>query len=145
MAQVLILKTVDNGENTTIDSSGLLILTNVSASDGGRYICVAINVIGMDTVETYIFISLYFVSQPTNEIAANGSSVNFSCVAEAFPAPSYEWQRADGASIRESININSDVLVFDTVMFGDEGDYYCVASSLGSSNQSESATLTSNV
>ena len=120
----------------------MLTLNNVDASTGGLYTCVVTNAAGNDSASTYIFIAPYFTSQPKNEKVTNGSSVTLQCVAEAFPSPSYLWARTDGMPIRGTLLTTTDSFNFDPVMFGDEGDYFCNATSRNEVARSQDATLT---
>ena len=102
-----------------------LTLANVNASTGGMYTCVVTNAAGSDSDSTFLFIAPYFITEPVDEETTNGSSVTFQCVAEAFPSPSYQWARTDGQPVREELIMNASSLMFNPVLFGDEGDYYC--------------------
>ena len=65
------------------------------------------------------------------------------CEAEAFPEPTYEWFLS-GGSFGGNILPNQEgtLLVFSPVLFGDQGDYYCTATSSNITVQSENATVT---
>ena len=118
-----------------------LTLANVNASTGGMYTCVVTNAAGNDSDSTFLFIAPYFITEPVDEETTNGSSVTLQCVAEAFPSPDYLWARTDGLPIRQELMINSDSLSFDPVIFGDEGDYYCNATSREEVAHSRDATI----
>ena len=118
-----------------------LTLANVNASTGGMYTCVVTNAAGNDSDSTFLFIAPYFITEPVDEETTNGSSVTLQCVAEAFPSPDYLWARTDGLPIRQELMINSDSLSFDPVIFGDEGDYYCNATSREAVAHSRDATI----
>ena len=119
-----------------------LTLNNVDASTGGMYTCVVTNAAGNDSDSTFLFIAPYFITEPVNEETDNGSSVTLQCVAEAFPSPSYQWARTDGAPIRGEIATDESKLIFSPALFGDEGDYYCNASSRDEVERSMDATIT---
>ena len=122
----------------------MLTLSIVNASIGGEYSCVVTNRAGNDMASTFVFVSPYFVAQPVNTEGSNGSAINLTCRAEAFPEPEYQWGRVDGAEIRNQImGINSTVLHFDPLLFGDEGGYNCTAVSGIASVQSQLAIITS--
>ena len=113
----------------------------MNASTGGMYTCVVTNAAGNDSDSTFLFADPYFITEPSDELAANGSTVILQCVAEAFPSPTYQWARADGAPIRDELRTNMSNLIFSPVLFGEEGDYYCNISSLGTVYQSRTATV----
>ena len=122
----------------------MLTLSIVTASIGGEYSCVVTNRAGNDMASTFVFVSPYFVDQPVNTEGSNGSAINLTCRAEAFPEPKYQWGRVDGAAIRDQVvGTNSTTLIFTPFMFGNEGEYYCNVTSSGRTIQSESITLTS--
>ena len=131
-----------NGSDIENETSQTLQLSNVNASTGGMYTCVVSNAAGSDSASTFLYVSPYFVIQPIHRQAESGSTVSLSCEAEAFPAPEYQWWHVNGEPIRCEIISDSQVLVFDPVEFGDEGDYYCNASSIGMTTQSTVVTLT---
>ena len=85
---------------------------------------------------------LIFVIEPVDEETANGSSVTLQCVAEAFPSPEYQWARTDGVSIREILVTGEGSFVLSPVIYGDEGYYYCNASSRDEVAHSQDVTLT---
>jgi len=64
------------------------------------------------------------------------------CEAEAFPEPQYQWMRVGGMFSENVAGVDSSLLVFNPVIFGDEGDYYCSATSNRVTVTSDNATLT---
>ena len=134
------------GSSLSGQTSSNLTLLSVSATDGGAYTCVVSNLAGDNNATTTVFISPYFTSQPQAVGGANGSMVTLTCEAEAFPAPTYQWSRVDGGTIRPDVTgQDSTMLMFNPLMFGDEGDYICTATSDGNPIQAQTATLTSNI
>ena len=125
------------------DSASILTLSNVTASIGGEYSCVVTNRAGNDTASTFVFVSPFFVAQPVNTEGSNGSAINLTCQADAFPEPEYQWRRVDGKKISDKLmGVNSMSLMFDLLLFGDEGEYYCTATSRNISIGSNIATIT---
>ena len=115
----------------------------MSASDGGEYTCVVTNLAGNDSASTNVFVAPYFTAVPADIETSDGDMGTLTCVAEAFPSPDYIWGRVDGGTIRDQVTgRNTSMLMFNPVMFGDEGDYYCNATSNGVTSQSPSATVT---
>lgn len=131
-----------NGSNITGATLPVLMLADVRVSDGGEYTCVVSNAAGSDEASTSLYVSLTFITEPLDTLTSYGSTATLECEAEAFPSPEYQWWRVDGELIRNAIMTDSNVLVIGSVRFGDEGDYYCNASSLEFSIQSQFATLT---
>ncbi len=122
------------------ENSSTLMLSNVDASDGGDYTCVVFNSAGNTSATTSVFILPYFTVQPDDAGITNGSSISLTCQAEAFPSPSYEWIQV-GGSIRSGLSVGSEVLVFDPLLFGDEGDYVCNVTSAETVISSNTVTL----
>ena len=118
-------------------------LTNVNATDGGLYTCVVTNAAGNDSSDITLNISPYFIVQPNDTLTNNGDSLTLTCEAEGFPDPVYQWFRNDNEMVRSNLTgVNSSMLLFGPVLFGDEGDYYCTATSNDISINSTIATLT---
>ena len=59
----------------------------------------------------------------------NGTNTGFSCDAESFPDPMYEWIHPNGLIVRKDvIEMNRQNLFgFNPTLFGDEGTYICRA------------------
>ena len=115
----------------------------MQAVNGSIYTCVVSNAAGSDSSSTFVYISPHFVTQPMSMSVDNGTSIGLLCEVEAFPNPSIQWWRVDGEPIRDGIVTDTQILFIDPVLFGDEGEYYCNASSLDTIIRSESATITS--
>lgn len=133
-----------NGGDLPGEVSRMLIISDVTLADGGQYSCTVSNVAGNDTASTFLYISPYFTRQPTDRNAQNNEAgVTLQCIGQAFPSPQYQWRRVDGKPIREVIVSSNSTLLFDPVLFGDEGGYYCELSSLQTTISSQNVTLTS--
>ena len=133
-----------NNSNITGETSQVLTLPHLEASDGGIYTCIVSNLAGSDNASTFVYVSPYIITQPLDMSATYGSSVMLLCEADGFPSPEVKWGRTDQDSIRDNINISSSTLFISFVLFGDEGEYYCEVSSLNITLRS-AATLTGNV
>ena len=125
--------------NETLSNSSVLTLDSVV---GGEYTCTVTNLAGSGNATTNVFVNLEFTQQPNDTLATNSSMIMLTCEAEGFPDPVYQWFRNDSQMIRSDVEDNSSMLLFDSVLFGDEGDYYCTATSNGISVNSTTATLT---
>ena len=134
-----------NSTNISGETSTTLVLSNVNASSGGKYSCVAFNRAGNGSASAFVFISPYFSTQPEDGRGSNGFNVILVCVAEAFPAPQYKWERVEGQAIRDTVlGVNSTTLSFNPLIFGDEGNYLCNAISREVTIQSNLVTLRGN-
>ncbi len=100
----------------------------MDASDGGEYTCVVFGSGSNVSESVSVFISPYFLVEPQDIIGSTGSSMELLCAAEAFPSPS-QWVKQD-ESIRESLTMSSSGnLLFNPLLFGDEGRYFYNVSS----------------
>lgn len=133
-----------NGINLVNETSVNLQITTLAASDGGEYTCVANITDRIANNSVTIYIQPEFTMQPSDVRVSNGSTATMTCEASAYPSPAYVWEKADRQPIRSGVMTNSSTLVLDYVLFGDEGYYYCNATSGGITVQSETATVTGN-
>ena len=129
-----------DGSDLEGENSSTLMLRDVNASTGGVYTCVASNSAGNNSADVSVFITPYFITEPQDVGGLNGTMVSLTCLAEAFPSPSYQWFREGGRSLRDSLNASSDILSF-ALIFEDEGRYFCNVSSQDIVLQSRLATL----
>ena len=129
-----------DGSDLEGETSSTLMLRDVNASTGGAYTCVASNSAGNDSADVSVFIAPYFIMEPQDVGGLNGDTVSLTCLAEAFPSPSYQWFREE-RSLREDLNASLEMLSFDPLVFGDEGEFFCNVSSQDRLVQSLSATL----
>ncbi len=120
-----------------------LTLTTVDAPQGGEYTCVASNGAGNGNESTTVFVSPRITRSPFSMNTTNGSMVMLMCEAEALPEPQYEWFFS-GGTIGDNVlpTMGGNYLTFNPVLFGDEGDYYCRATSNNFTVHSENATIT---
>lgn len=114
-----------NGTNINGESNSTLNLLNISASSGGEYTCVVSNNAGNNSRSTNVFVSPYFTTTPETIFGISGSLQSLVCIAEAFPSPAYQWIKMEN-SIRGNLSgLDAQALMFDPLLFGDEGSYYC--------------------
>lgn len=130
------------GVTISEQNSSVLYLSNVNASHGGSYTCMAFNSAGSFSDLTEIYISPYFIISPQSLDVSNGTVQSLMCEAEAFPTPEYQWVKSDGSIRSGVLGVNSTSLQFSPVVFGDAGSYYCNASSLGIDIQSGTIIVT---
>ena len=130
-----------NGEELENEITMILTLPNVTAKDGGAYTCNVTNSAGYETYTTYVFISPLITLNPVHFNATNETNeVNFTCDATGFPEPSFEWIKEGDPDFALS---SSSTLTIAPVMFGDEGFYFCRATSNDLVVESARATLSS--
>ena len=125
-------------------SSAILKLVDISVmEDGGIYTCVASNAVGSGSDDVSLNISPVFEMDPMDVETSNGSEVSFTCTALAFPEPTYTWSRVDSELPDSAVGANTSTLTLHPAVFGDQGVYYCNATSSEVSKMSDTATLTS--
>ena len=133
-----------NGTPLPGQTFNTLTVTNVGASEGGVYTCTATNTDGItNSSAVTVHIRPQFTSSSQSFQASNGSIGTLSCAATGFPTPTYQWWRVDRQPIRSALMTTSSMLVFNPVLYGDEGSYYCNATSGPNTVQSQTFTLTS--
>ena len=131
-----------NGTDLDNETAQTLTVSQISAADGGEYTCVVSNAAGNDSASTLLNVSPEIVLNPTDVLARNGTVHTLLCEARAFPEPQYEWVHVTETASGSVVGANSSMLVFDPVMLGDEGSYYCMATSNRVAVISDNAILT---
>ena len=114
-----------NGADLPGENQTTLQLTLVSAADGGEYTCVVSNTTSSDNTTVTLYIRPYIIVNPQQQLLAEvGSSVTFTCQAEAFPSPSYRWEKVDDPGFESS----EQNLIVGFISYSDAGCVYrCVA------------------
>ena len=135
-----------NGANLDNETMQTLAITQISVNDGDQYTCIVSNAAGNDSASTSLFVYPEITLNPVDVLnATNGTMRMLACDADAFPEPEYQWVRV-GGNFSDNVNgINSDMLVFAPVLFGDEGEYFCTATANGRTVQSNTSTLTGTI
>ena len=77
-------------------------ITVTSAADGGSYTCKAENEGGSANSSLVVYIAPYFINEPLDVFATNGSFQSVTCWAGAFPSPDYLWVATEIAMVTES-------------------------------------------
>ena len=128
---------IDGSENT-------LTLINITVfNDSGVYTCVASNAAGTGSASVSLNISPVFDLHPTSITTSNGTVQTFMCNAMAFPEPTYVWVRVGDDLPEMALGSNTSMLTLSPAVFGDQGEYFCNATSNGVTVSSNTATLTS--
>ena len=124
-------------------SENNLTLTSITIDDGAVYTCEASNAAGTGSASVSLNISPVIVLHPVNIGVSNGTNASFMCEATAFPEPTYVWSRVGGELPESALGVNSSTLTLSPAVFGDQGEYYCNATSNDITVSSNTATLTS--
>ena len=111
---------------TIIGRDSVLYLPAIDVSYGGEYSCTVSNAAGTDTVSTTLYVAPYIVTPLEEQIPTrNGSIVNIHCDTAGFPTPNVNW-----LDMFEFEVSNTSQLQFSPIMFGNEGVYCCLASTV---------------
>ena len=106
-------------------------LANVDLqTHAGEYICGVVNDAGIGFNYTYIYFAPKMISNPEDSFAEVGSNAEFSCQAEAYPDPEYQWQRRNKDLEFNSVDPNSNdpQYMLSPVSYASAGYYRCIAS-----------------
>ena len=138
------LQWLKDGLELNVSTNENLTLVNITViEDGGVYTCVVSNAAGSDNASVSLNIRPVFIIHPMNRSIVNGTDISFSCSAMSFPEPVYTWFHEGDDLPQSEMVVNSSILVFEPAVFGDQGIYYCNATSGDVSVSSETAILTS--
>lgn len=108
---------------TVIGVGPTLVLMDIDASSGGNYTCVVNNTAGTHSASATLYVVPYIVTPLDEQIlTVNGSNLNISCIAAGFPSPSVNWLNVTNMEM-----LDTPLLDFSPVLFGDEGIYCCIA------------------
>ena len=108
--------------------SATLNLNNVNAPDnGGEYLCAAANDAGIEISMSTLNFEPQFIEEPADtEVNTLSDSVSLRCRAEAFPFPTYQWQKRILGEFVDLINENGEVFVENDTQHNDAGLYRCI-------------------
>lgn len=108
---------------TVIGVGPTLVLMDINAYSGGNYTCVVNNAVGTHSASATLYVVPYIITPLDEQIpVVNGSNLNISCTAAGFPSPTVIWVNTTNMETLET-----QLLDFTPVLFGDEGLYQCVA------------------
>jgi len=127
-----------NGGDFIGETNTILTISNIDAVNGGNYTCVVSNAAGNDSATATLYVAPTIITQPADILTRNGTAVNFTCEAESFPTPEYQWEKYDETMGTFIIVGSNSVLEFSPAVFRDEGTYRCVASQPGTNRNDTS-------
>lgn len=122
------------------NGNGYSLMTVNATEDGGKYQCTVINEAGIGRNDSVLYVSPEITLHPVDRLVSFGQSFNLTCLADAFPSPSYHWERMNQttSNFEEQEGEIYPFLSFDSVNYDDFGMYRCVASSNGIGDTAES-------
>ncbi|XP_078451083.1 roundabout homolog 1-like [Lampetra planeri] len=122
-----------SGNDAVRINGGRLSISEVRRSDGGEYVCVATNSVGVrESKPAQLFVKERptFVRKPLNQLVAANGSVEFNCEAQGDPRPDVSWTKLRGELPRDRHEVKADnTLRIWLARPSDAGTYTCVASS----------------
>ena len=96
-------------QSRIVSRSNVLNLFDVNATDhGGEYLCAAVNMAGLETSVSILNFKPQFLEQPSS-IEVN-DTYSFVCTAEAFPFPTYQWQKMESGKFIDIFNETEEIL-----------------------------------
>ena len=110
------------------ETSTTLTISNITAVNGGNYTCVVSNAAGTGSSAAILYVEPIIITQPNDIHTTNGTVVNFTCGAESFPDPVYQWERYSEKTQTLARISSGPVLQFTPTLYEDWGNYHCVAS-----------------
>lgn len=130
--------------------SGDKLTINITSgqNDGGDYTCIAVNEAGFDNTNVTLLVEPVIITGPVSQYIKPGDDVTFSCEADSFPPPTYQWERMNVSMSRfEPINLigsDSPNYTIKNVDSDNFGFFRCVAMATGITENatSEVAILT---
>jgi hemicentin len=127
----------------------MLVLDYVNGTDGGDYTCIAINEAGVDNDTVTLLVQPEIITQPEDQFATVNDDVVFTCIADSFPPPLYQWQRFNTTtdefvSLPAELGGNSSILTISDVPFETFGNFHCIVTTpvINETITSDEVTLT---
>ncbi|KAF5283747.1 hypothetical protein FQR65_LT02641 [Abscondita terminalis] len=115
------------------DGRGILVITDVTVSDSGNYICRASDGYIVVTEYTTITVGGNKPQPPTVSISPSyiqvqeNQQIEVYCVATGNPTPTLEWMRVDRRQLNPRHSFANGVFRIPFAQKSDEGQYECVA------------------
>ena len=112
--------------NILVEDS-LLELEYINGTNGGLYTCIAINEAGHDNSTVTLYVRPEITTQPRNQFVDPGDTVTLTCVADSFPAPTYQWQKMNMSGQFDNLSgQTATTYTIANVVYEDFGRYRCV-------------------
>ncbi|KAH9500753.1 Hemicentin-1, partial [Bulinus truncatus] len=123
---------VELGDRIQQLDNGSLIIYDATASDAGKYKCIAVNDAGTSEAQSIVTIKSEpkFRVEPSNALVELGETVSFGCTAEGVPKPAMYWWKETQEIVtggRITVMANNTLRIVATQQT-DAGIYRCFAS-----------------
>ena len=112
---------IQNGSTLTISSIN-------ATQNGGEYLCVVVNEAGAESNSTSLYVRPSITTQPMDQYINEQERVTLTCIADSFPAPTYQWQRMN-VTTKEFEDLSGETnttYIITDVKHEDFGRYRCL-------------------
>ena len=118
----------DLNELDILSLKSTLTLESINGANGGLYTCIAVNEAGSDNSTVTLYVRPEITTQPTDQFVDPGDTVTLTCIADSFPAPTYQWQRMNTTTSEFEDLFEETVTTYtiNDVEHEDFGIYRCV-------------------
>ena len=82
-----------------------LTIPDVTAADGGSYVCLVENEAGVSEATAVLSVPLYISGEQVGLNTSNGSMENITCMIEGFPI-TYVWEKMDEVNVSDSGSVS---------------------------------------
>ena len=119
--------TIPLDELVVVSNDSALVLESINGADGGLYTCIAINEAGSDNSTVTLYVRPEITTQPMDQFVDPGDNITLTCIADSFPAPTYQWQRMN-MTTGEFENLQDETNALYTIynIHDKFGTYRCV-------------------
>ena len=103
-------------------------MESINGTNGGLYTCIAINEAGYGNDTVILYVRPAITIHPIDQYAQPGDTVTLTCVADSFPAPTYQWQRMNTTTgqFEDIFGQTSTTYTIADIVHEDFGRYRCV-------------------
>ena len=103
-------------------------MESINGTDGGLYTCIVINKAGYSNSTVTLYVLPEITTQPMDQFVDPGDTIMLTCIADSFPAPTYQWQRMNTTTseFEDLPRETATTYTINDVEHEDFGIYRCV-------------------
>ena len=111
-----------------LSEKSTLTLESINGTDGGLYTCIVINEAGYGNSTVTLYVLPEITTQPMDQFVDPGDTIVLTCIADSFPAPTYQWQRMNTTTeeFEDLSRETATIYTINDVEHEDFGIYRCV-------------------